>query len=349
MTKKLSVFRLLAVALGVVCFLRMFPTLPTHIVHAEEGYAKAVCVMEKNSRRVLYESRGDVRLPMASTTKIVTAATVLSLCDDLQEEIEIPSQAEGVEGSSVYLKAGDKYTVEDLLYGLMLRSGNDCATALAYHCSGGIGEFSAKMNETAEKAGALNSQFKNPHGLPCKEHYTTARDLTSITCYALQNSTFQEIVSTRFYEPRGWKNKNKMLYRYEGAIGVKTGYTKEAGRCLVSAAQRNGMTLVCTVLGCGPMYERSMTLLNDAFAAYRYVEILQAEEVFSLGEGKKAMRGYVKQAFSYPLLREEEGHLEYQTNSLEKPQKIENGEEIIGQLKIYLLKRLLFSTNLYKL
>ncbi len=324
-------------------------SLKPQVASAQEGVSKAECIMEKNSRRILYEARGDVRLPMASTTKIATAATVLSLCKNVEERIAVPHEAVGIEGSSVYLKEGDEYSVKDLLYGLMLRSGNDCATALAYYCSGSVESFASKMNETAQKAGALSSQFKNPHGLPCKGHYTTARDLTSITCYALQNPTFAEIVSTRYYEPCGWKNKNKLLYNYDGAIGVKTGYTKEAGRCLVSAAEREGMTLVCTVLGCSPMYERSAVLLSDAFAAYRYVEILQEEEVFSVGEGKKSLRGYVKQSYSYPLLKEEENLIEYRAFPLKKEQKGENGEEIIGQLEIYLLKRLLFSTNLYKL
>ncbi len=316
---------------------------------AQEGISRAECVMEKNSRRILYESRGELPLPMASTTKIVTAATVLSRCEDLTERVTIPAEAEGVEGSSVYLKSGEIYTVEELLYGLMLRSGNDCAVALASHLAGSVAAFSSAMNQTAERAGALNSRFQNPHGLPAKGHYTTARDLTGITCYALQNPLFEQIVSTKYYSPRGWKNKNKMLYQYEGAIGVKTGYTREAGRCLVSAARREGMTLVCTVLGCSPTYERSTVLLNDAFAAYRYTEILQEEEVFSVEAGKRVLRGYVKEGYSYPLLKEEEELVEYVASPLEKTQKTENGEEIIGQLQICLLKRLLFSTNLYKL
>ncbi len=338
-----------ACAVFVLCCINFCIPLTKQTGFADEGVAKAECVMEQNSRRVLYESHGDTRLPMASTTKIVTAATVLSLCDDIEEDILIPAEAEGIEGSSVYLKRGDTYSVKDLLYGLMLRSGNDCATALAYYCCGSVEGFASKMNQTAEKAGALNSQFKNPHGLPCNGHYTTARDLTSITCYALQNPTFKEIVSTKYYAPCGWKNKNKMLYQYNGAIGVKTGYTREAGRCLVSAAEREGMTLVCSVLGCSPMYERSAVLLNDAFAAYRYVEILQTEEIFVLGEGKTAQRGYVKQSYSYPLLKEEEGLVEYVTTPLKSTQNVGKEEEIIGQLEIYLLKRLLFSTNLYKL
>ena len=152
------------------------------VMAKEKEAAKAVCVMEQNSRRVLYEYNGDTRLPMASTTKIATAATVLSLQNDLSKQLAIPSEAVGIEGSSVYLKEGDVYSVKDLLYGLMLRSGNDCATALALHCCGSVDAFCAKMNETAQKAGAFATVFKNPHGLPCKGHYTTARDLSLISC-----------------------------------------------------------------------------------------------------------------------------------------------------------------------
>ncbi len=307
--------------------------------------SKAECVMELHSRRVLYENHGDVRLPMASTTKIVTAATVLSLCDDIKERFPIPKEAVGIEGSSVYLKEGEEYSVEDLLYGLMLRSGNDCATALAYRFGGSIGAFATKMNETAQRAGALNSRFVNPHGLPADEHYTTARDLTGIACYALTNERFREIVSTQYYAPRGWKNKNKMLYQYDGAIGVKTGYTKEAGRCLVSAAEREGMTLVCTVLNCSPMYERSAKLLSDAFAAYEYASVLRSGQTF-LVDGVNAC---ADEDFSYPLLPEEQEWLDYTVIPTKSRKKGENGKEILGRLEIYLLKRLLFSTNLYKI
>ncbi len=333
--------------LGAILLASVFT--PVRTVSAAADSSKGECVMELNSRRVLYESHGDMRLPMASTTKIVTAATVLAAVTDLQESISIPAEAVGIEGSSVYLQEGQSYTVEELLYGLMLRSGNDCAVALALHSAGSVGEFSARMNETAQKAGALNSNFKNPHGLPCDGHYTTARDLTGITCYAMQNATFRKIIATRYYEPRGWKNKNKMLYQFEGACGVKTGYTKAAGRCLVSAAEREGMTLVCTVLGCPLTYERSTTLLNDCFRGYSYQSLLQEEEIFTIGEGKRAVKGYSKRSFSYPLSEGEEAHLEYRVTPVGNGEKWKNQEEIIGQLEIYLAKRLLFSTNLYKL
>lgn len=311
--------------------------------------AKAECVMELNSRRVLYESRGDTRLPMASTTKILTAATVLESGEKLTQKVKIPLEAEGVEGSSVYLKSGDIYTVEELLYGLMLRSGNDCAVALAYNCCGSLERFSSAMNATAQRAGALHSHFNNPHGLPCTGHYTTARDLSLITCYAMQNPVFRTIVSTKYYEPRRWKNKNKTLSIYEGGIGVKTGYTKEAGRCLVAAANRDNMTLICTVLSCPTTYERTAKLLDDAFAAYENVQLLGAEEKVAVEKDGKTVYGVTGTEYCYPLLDEEKSLVEIRSFPVKSPKKIKNSKEIVGQFEITLSKRLLFSGNLYKL
>ena len=304
------------------------------------------CVMELNSRRVLYSYRGDVRLPMASTTKIATAITALEICNnDTSKQITIPDIAEGVEGSTVYLKSGEIYTIEDLLYGLMLRSGNDCATALAVHFCGNISNFCAQMNKIAQRVGALATNFANPHGLPCKNHYTTANDLSLIACYALKNPLFKQIVSTRYYEPRHWLNKNKMLANYEGAIGVKTGYTKEAGRCLVTAAQQNNMTLVCTVLNSPMMYERTAQLLNDAFSAFSYTSLLREGEIFTIKNGKHTLKACVRDSFAYPLMKGEEQAVEVSVH----PALGVMDEEIIGQIEISLAKRLLFSANLYKL
>lgn len=283
-------------------------------------------------------------MPMASTTKIATAATVLRLCDDLQEIVTIPEEAAGIEGSSVYLKAGDCYTVEDLLYGLMLRSGNDCATALALHFGGSLSNFASAMNVTAQMAGALHTRFSNPHGLPAENHYTTARDLCYITRFAMADPNFQTIVSTRYYKPRNWKNKNKMLYLYEGGIGVKTGYTKEAGRCLVSAAKRNDMTLICTVLNCSQTYERSSALLNDAFNTYQMQRLIKAGTLLPVQKGKEKIIGCIRDEFYYPLSDGEKEQLEVKTQFISSKNK-----EIIGQFAIYLSKRLLFSGNLYKL
>ena len=310
---------------------------------------KAECVMEKESRRILYANHAETRLPMASTTKIVTATTVLEECVHLQEEITIPQKATGITGSSVYLKCGDIYTIEDLLYGLMLRSGNDCATALALRFGGNEANFAVKMNEVAQKAGALASNFKNPHGLPCENHYTTAKDLSLLTCYALHNPVFQKIVSTKYYAPRAWKNKNKMLALYEGAIGVKTGYTKEAGRCLVSAAERENMTLICTVLNCPTTYERSMRLLDDAFEAYSREKLLSSEQIFSLTDCKITVEAKANTDFYYPILKEEKEWIETRVKGVNSGLKTKKQEEIVGEIEIYLAKRLLFSGNLYKL
>ena len=312
------------------------------------GYAEtsgSECVMDADSKRILFQSRGDVRLPMASTTKIVTAISVLEAVNDLERVVSIPKSAEGVEGSSVYLKSGEEYSVQDLLYGLMLRSGNDCAVALAVAVDGSVERFSSRMNETAKKAGAINSNFKTPHGLPKAGHYTTAVDLSLITAYALQNETFKNIVSTKFYEPRGWANKNKMLRLYDGAIGVKTGYTKEAGRCLVSAVERDGLRLICSVLNCPTTYERSTQLLDDAFAAYQKVTLLSEGSTYSIEKEGKTIEGVVKEEFSYPLMKEEIEHIEIVTNPYTHPIK----KEIIGQIQISLFKRLLFCGFLYKL
>ena len=290
------------------------------------------CVVELSSRRFLHERDADRRLPMASTTKILTALVILEE-ENLDEIITVPKQAEGTEGSSVYLKAGDKISIRDLLYGLMLRSGNDCAVTLALYHSGSIPNFARAMNDKALSLGAENSHFVNPHGLPNEKHYTTARDLALISAAAMENETFREIVSTKFYEPQGWQNKNKMLWNFEGALGVKTGFTVRAGRCLVSAAERNGMTVVCVVLNSPQMFERSEELLENAFQDFSMVTLCSASKTY---EGYRVLYDY-----SYPLKTEEIQNVRIE-NETHEPQN-----EIAGTMKIYLENRLLFSQNLF--
>ncbi len=303
---------------------------------ASAGEAKAECVVEVSSKRILHECNAETDLPMASTTKILTAILVIDDCA-LDETFAIPKEAEGVEGSSVYLKAGEIYTVHELLYGLMLRSGNDCAVALALHHSGSIEAFAQKMNEKAVRLGATHSHFVNPHGLPDKRHYTTARDLAFVAAYAMENETFREIVSCKFYEPRGWANKNKMLRTYEGAIGVKTGFTTSAGRCLVTSAERGGMKLVSVVLDCPQMYERTADLLNAAFSAY---------SMHTLCAPSEKIEGFaVRYGFSYPLTEEEAENVTREVE-LYFPRP-EHAGEVAGEMKIYLKKELLFSQNLF--
>lgn len=298
--------------------------------------SEAECVVEVSSRRFLHEKHACDCLPMASTTKIMTALLILDDCD-LSQEIVIPKEAEGVEGSSVYLKAGDSYTVEDLLYGLMLRSGNDCAVALALFHSGSIEAFARKMNEKAALLGAEDTFFVNPHGLPAKGHHTTARDLSIIASYAMENPTFEKIVSTKYYVRHNWQNKNKMLWNFEGACGVKTGFTVNAGRCLVTSAERNGMKLVSVVLNSPQMYERTEELLEGAFETYRMETLFDCSAPI---EGLTARR-----SFCYPLARGEREQISVKVHKSE-PLSQTRGD-FAGTMQIFLENSLIFSQNLY--
>lgn len=311
----------------------------------ESGSAEIV--MEVNSRRVLYGKNISEEKAMASTTKILTAIILIE-DNDLSQVVKIPKEAEGVEGSSVYLKAGDEYTVEDLLYGLMLRSGNDCSVALALSHSESVEKFAECMNSRARELGALNSHFVNPNGLPDKEHYTTAYDLGMISCYAMQNETFRKIVSTKYYEKCGWANKNKMLYNYEGANGVKTGYTMAAGRCLVTSAFRGGMQLICIVLNCHEMYEETAKLLDEAFSEFSYERICRADTLYTAPSDVKGkdVDACIAKDLYYPL-REEE--LPLVVTETELPPfvslPVKKGD-VIGNIKIYFANQLIFCENL---
>ena len=318
--------------------------------------AKAMCVIEKDSGRVVASKNMDQKLAMASTTKILTALTVIENCKDLDVKIEIPKQAVGVEGSSIYVRDGELMSVKDLLYGLMLRSGNDSAVALAYHVGNNLEGFAKLMNETAKQAGATNSNFVTPHGLDHKDHYTTAYDLALITAKALNNPIFKEIVSTKTYiapatnksDIRYMNNKNRLLNNLEGCVGVKTGYTKKAGRCLVSAIERNETTYICVVLNCGPMFEESEKLLNTADCLYKNTKIVDKnkeiynEYIIDKQEGKLYL--YAEKDFSYPLLQSELKDIEIKY-SVELSGAAEN--DCVGEIKVFFKKDLLKTIKLF--
>lgn len=260
-----------------------------NFAHADVSFAtsaQSAVVMERSSHRILFSQNPDAHLPMASTTKIVTALTVLNHAN-LDDVVEVSPQAVGIEGSSIYLRAGEHLTVRELLYGLMLRSGNDSAVALALHVAGSVQSFADMMNETAREVGCTNSNFVNPHGLHDDNHYTSAHDLAVLTCVALENADFREIVSTKTIRisnegmeyDRVLVNKNKLLTNYNDADGVKTGYTKRAGRCFVGSATRNGMQVVVVVLKCGPMFEETADMLDSAFASYQLETVIPLNKI----------------------------------------------------------------------
>ncbi len=314
-------------------------------------------VMDVLSGRVLYENNAREKKYMASTTKILTAITIIDNFD-LEEIVTVGKETIGIEGSSIYLQEGEKLSIKNLLYGLMLRSGNDCAETLAIHCSGSIDKFADLMNKKAKEIGAINSSFVNPHGLHNENHYTTAYDLALISSYAIKNSKFKEIVSTKSITipfttqntTRRLINKNKMLKRLDGCTGIKTGYTKKAGRCLVTSCQRNGMELVSVVLNCGPMWERSASILNNAFSNYSSKTILKSNEIidfFKPNNSNEEVGVYVENDVIIPLQENELDSLkvvfEYKKNISTPIKKGQN----VGEVKIYNQNNLLFTEKIY--
>ncbi|MDY3863965.1 MAG: serine hydrolase, partial [Eubacteriales bacterium] len=232
---------------------------------------------------VLSEKDADRRLPMASTTKIMTALTALANAAP-ETVIRTAPEAVGVEGSSVYLSAGEELTLEQLLYALLLQSANDAAAAIAVGVGGSIAEFADLMNAQAQRLGLTDTHFANPHGLDADGHYTTARELAVITREALSHPLIRKIVGTRRATiPQGENpdarllvNHNRLLRTYPDAIGVKTGFTKKSGRCLVSAAERNGVTLIAVTLNAPDDWRDHTAMLDYGFTRFDTVDICRA-------------------------------------------------------------------------
>lgn len=218
---------------------------------------------------------------IASTTKILTALVVLEYCN-VDETVTIENDFPAVEGSSIYLKHGEKLTVLDLLYGLLLESGNDAAVALALHVSGSLEAFSDLMNECAKNLGCKHSHFVNPHGLDAKEHFSSARDLALIAAEAMKNKTFSDIVSTKQISIGGryFKNHNKLLWNCPGAIGIKTGFTESAGRSLVSCTERDGMRLICVTLSAPQDWKDHTNLYNWAFGEFGCLRVAAGDQKY---------------------------------------------------------------------
>ena len=356
MTEKLNkkIFIFLIVILSILNYLQCSKT--KTFAESSVNYESEI-VMEVNSKRVLCGKNVSDKRYMASTTKILTAICIIENCD-LSSEVTVTKDSVGIEGSSIYLQAGEKLTVKDLLFGLMLRSGNDCAETLALFCSGSIEKFAELMNKTANRIGAVNSNFVNPHGLHDDNHYTTAYDLALISCYAIKNPDFKEIVSTKSVDipfttqntKRHLLNKNKMLKEFDGATGIKTGFTKKAGRCLVSSCERNGTELVCVVLNCPDMFERSKELLQNCYNEYKTYKLAESDNIVDFIKIKNSDNKcgvYMKNDILLPLTQEEKNGVEiiYQLPEfIEAPLKKDSE---IGFIQIYYKNKLLFEEKLF--
>jgi len=313
-------------------------------VNAFSSTASSYYLLEANSGKVLAKGNETEKRKNASTTKILTCITAIENFNNLDQVVTIPKQAVGVEGSSIYLKKNQQIKFIDLLYGLMLRSGNDAATAIAHIVSGSVEDFAKLMNETAQKAGATNSNFVNPHGLDNENHYTTAEDLAKITAYALKNNTFKEITKTSMHktsctettEPQFFYNKNKILHMVDGAIGVKTGYTKKAGRCLVSAAEKDGMQVICVVLNCGPMFEESKKLIEESFNKYQMVDNEFDNLCVNVTNGKyNCACAYVDGKYSELLTNNQAKNIEYKT-TINEVFGGDKKDKIIGSVEVFI-------------
>ena len=243
--------------------------------------ARSCIVLDRNSERILYGKNENDKVKMASTTKIMTATIIIENCN-LNDTVEVSKKAAGTGGSRLGLKAGDKITIHDLLYGLMLCSGNDAAVCLAEVASGSVADFAVLMNNKAKKLNLNNTHFESPHGLDSDGHYTTAYELAILSNYAMKNPTFAKIVGTKNYTitingyPKTLSNTNELLGNLDGVYGIKTGFTNGANRCLVTCCMRNNMDIICVVLGCDTKKFRtsdSIKLIEYAFSNFEPVNI----------------------------------------------------------------------------
>jgi D-alanyl-D-alanine carboxypeptidase (penicillin-binding protein 5/6) len=268
--------------------------------------ARASALIDVESGRLLYSSNGDTSMRIASLTKIMTAIVAIDH-GNLTDMVKTSKRAVGKEGSSIYLQLGEEMSLLNMLYGLMLRSGNDAATAIAEHVGGSEAGFVHLMNEKATFLGLKQTQFKNPHGLDEDGHFSSANDLAKLTAYALKNDVFAEIVSTKVKKvpnphekwEYSYTNKNKMLTMYEGADGVKTGYTKKSLRCLVSSATRNGQQLAAVTINDSDDWLDHRKMLDWGFGHY------PLQEIASKGQSIAGYPYAIGQSFKYPVAENE--------------------------------------------
>ncbi|MBQ2733496.1 MAG: D-alanyl-D-alanine carboxypeptidase [Clostridia bacterium] len=268
-----------------ICAVLLVPTSVSADMPDAAVSARSAVLYEPQGGRWVYEKNADVRMPMASTTKIMTALIALRLLP-LDAVYTVPGEACGIEGSSLYLKAGDRISVRDLLYGLLLRSANDAAAALAILASGSESAFAEEMNAEAQRLGLENTSFKNPHGLDCDGHYSTARELAMILDAAMQDERFCEISGCEKYtvkldgRAQVLYNHNKLLHLTDYVFCGKTGFTKKSGRCLVTAAERDGVRLIAVTMSAPDDWNDHMALFGMGFERFEMRTVISEADRF---------------------------------------------------------------------
>lgn len=346
---------LLVGVLALLVFLEVSPAFADTL----ELTAASAVVMEAKTGKIVYEKNGEEKRSPASTTKIMTALLTLEKKGNQLNEVAVASEKAATVGeSSIWLVKGEKLKLEDLLYGLMLNSGNDAAITLAEHVGSTEKNFVQMMNDKAKEIGALHTNFANPNGLPNDNHYTTAHDLALIAREALKIPKFAQIVATKTkiipWPGHKWDrhliNTNKLLWDLPGANGVKTGFTNKAGHCLVSSATRDGQQFICVVLGSSNMWNDSTKLLEYAFANFQRVNVFQ--------EGEKVVEVPVKQGMEQKIELKTAKDVDvvvpkWEIKNIEKKAVLKEDltapikkGQVVGQTKIYLGKQELAKEDL---
>lgn len=314
-------------------------------IYSEELPFTNYIVKDMNSNRIFYQKASNIKKLPASTTKIMTAIVAIEN-SNLTDIVQVGEEILTMDGSNIYLEVGENILMQDLLYGLLLRSGNDASMTIAKHVSGNIENFVTLMNEKARELKLTNTIFNNPSGLDdFEKNYTTVEDLTSIYSYAYQNETFREIINTKEYKTESdkksyyFKNRTKYVTMYDKSTGGKTGYTKDAGRVLVTSASNNDLNLVMATIGTEYGYQSHINTYEEIFKKYKTYKILDKKNIKIKAHNEE--KAYIKNSFSYPLTKEE-------INKIEKKITLnKKNKGNIGEIQIYLDNELIHIEKIY--
>lgn len=337
----------------------VYATEPDECPPPPEISAQTAIMIEGNSGEVLFEKNADQKAYPASITKIMTALLAIEN-GTLDKKVKVSENASGVEGSSIYLETGEKISLRDLVYGLMLRSGNDAAIAISEEIGGSKENFVNMMNKKARELGALNTHFVNPNGLHDPDHYTTARDMALIAKAAMKNEEFKKVASAKSWvTDRGegkynyFYNKNKVVYQYEGGTGVKIGYTKAAGRTLVASSERNGMELICVVMNAPNWFDDTYKLMDYAYSQYETAKIAEGQRPIKAVRIQGGEKSYAmiapKEDILCPVKKDSDCQISIMYVVPERRKTPVSRWEEAGCLKIYVNGKYLFSRPLYYL
>ncbi|WP_018660500.1 D-alanyl-D-alanine carboxypeptidase family protein [Heyndrickxia acidiproducens] len=341
--------RLFLYAVAGFVFFAALPSYPAKAADLSVQAGSAI-LMDQDTGRILYEKNAYEPRSIASITKIMTAILAIE-SGKMDQNVAVTSRAIRTEGSSLYLRAGDEWKLKDLVYGLMLRSGNDAANVIAESVGGSIEGFVFMMNEKAKELGMVNTHFANPSGLedPDGEHYSTAYDMAILTRYAMQNKTYQKITGTKFY--KGWRNKNRLLTeKYKYSTGGKTGFTKAARRTLVSTAAKNGEHLIAVTLNDANDWDDHIAMFEYGFSHYGKKLIAEKGKIDAVTHPYLKNHVYLKHDITYPLSKDETDAVKVKY-SVVKPEKNwekqENIPPVVGKAVVYLNRQVIRSTPIY--